>query len=159
MYITFSALSMTELLHHHLKFVYTIPFSYQPIQHGPSAPEQKPSTVLYLSNSCKHSPPKHSWKLTLNLCLRGFFFSVFQFSTSVVFSFASTYSEMCAVDRNAFGKAVPRCTSLPCFSRGLLGFCVVCDLPQLCLPNKALEFNLMFRVSLWVPTSSPSFIF
>lgn len=46
MYITFSALSTTELLHHHLKFVYIIPFSYQPIQHGPSAPEQKPSTVL-----------------------------------------------------------------------------------------------------------------
>lgn len=38
-----------------------------------------------LSNSSKHSPPKHSWKLTLNLCLRGLF-SAFQFSTSGVFS-------------------------------------------------------------------------
>lgn len=67
-----------------------------------------------LSNSGKHSLSKHSWKLTLNLCPRGFFscLPIFHFCGLL---FASTYSEMCAVDRNTFEKAVPRNTSLFCF--------------------------------------------
>lgn len=66
---------MTELLHHRLKFVYTILFSYQSIQH--SSQHHNRSLLFYflpLSNSSKHPPPKLSLKLTLDLCLRGFFF-------------------------------------------------------------------------------------
>lgn len=76
---------------------------------------------LPLSSSSKHSPPKHSWKLTLNLCLRGFFFRrpIFHFCGLL---FASAYSEMCAVDRNTFGKAVPRNTPLLSFIQGCPGF-------------------------------------
>ena len=92
---------------------------------------------LLLSNPSKHLPPKHSWKLTLNLCLRGFFFSAFQFSTSVVFSLLQHIQkcvQLIGTHLQRQRRAAPLSSA---FSTGLLRFHVVCGLWRWCLPKEA----------------------
>lgn len=92
---------------------------------------------LPLSNSSKHSPPKHSWKLTSNLCLRGFLFRlpIFHFCGPL---FASAYSEMCAVDRNTLESQCQGAPHSSAFSRWLLWFPVLCGLWWWYMPNEAM---------------------
>lgn len=92
---------------------------------------------LLLSNPSKRPPPKHSWKLTLNLCLRGFFFSAFQFSTSVVFSLLQHIQKCVQLIGTHLERQRQGATLSSAFSRGLLRFHVVCGLWWWCLPNEA----------------------
>lgn len=99
-----------------MKFVYTVSFSYQPIQHSPSASEQKPSVVfLTFIKPQQASSTQTFLKINFKSLPEGIFFFCLPIFHFYGLLFASTYSEMCAVDRNTFGKAAPRSNPLLCF--------------------------------------------
>lgn len=119
-------LSVTGLLHRHLKFVYTISFSYQPIQHRPSASEQKPSIVCCTFIELRQAFSTQTvLKINFKSLLEGIFFPAFQFSTSVVSSLLH-HIQKCVQLIGTHSESQCQGSPPPLFSPGGCSGCVRC---------------------------------